>query len=393
MIAPDPLYLLNSAEIAYQHRSYDSAFELCIATLETYPGHPRALNLLLRSVLRKKKLIDNINLRNIKGNFIKSLAEHNVAVAKYWPLISKTNRLIMSSEIEKNDQFVRYLSNKKSLNKTKPKLLILTCVWQRHDLTNKFYHYYAELKKRLSSRVEIDLISVGSEGRLSKNMCEERGFRYIEHWNTPLTAKWQAGINEIRNDEFDGLIILGSDDFISDSVIFDYLSILKKGVHFYGYRDLHLYNTATRELGYWRGYGSEPGKKSQPLRVGETIGLGRLLSHALLDFLKFDLWKSSEANKGLDGIMRERVEKKTNMLPVILKDALKIKGKGEHLLGLTSSLLADKCLMGLDVKSQYNVTDFSKYKTLRNNDVENQLKVLRASFPQCIDKITNPENL
>ncbi|WP_413166730.1 tetratricopeptide repeat protein [Capilliphycus salinus ALCB114379] len=181
------------------------------------------------------------------------------------------------------------------------KIVIYTCVWRRPELTRIVLSYYSHLKKELSGKIQLELLAVGSEGNVSRKLCEDCGFDYIEYANKPLSAKWEHGINRCADYDPDGVIIVGSDDLISQNLIEFYDSQLKNNMVFCGLKDGYFFDVSKENLILWTGYNVV----ADPTRVGETIGMGRCLSRILLDKLGFSIWKGLDINQGLDGAMTQ----------------------------------------------------------------------------------------
>lgn len=137
-------------------------------------------------------------------------------------------------------------------------------------------------------------IGIGSEPQ-AKKICEDLGVEYIEHFNVPLGAKWNAGFKACNKPDCESVLFVGSSDWISDS----YLKLAKKHLNQYdiiGVAGCHFVDVAAvNRLVFWEGY-------PQGSRHNEPIGIGRILS---IDFLKrinftpFD----KDLNAGLDWSM------------------------------------------------------------------------------------------
>ncbi|MDQ7733400.1 glycosyltransferase family A protein [Halomonas sp. SpR1] len=353
---------LKLAESFIGSGKYKESFDLSMRSLKSDPSDCSALAVMLRSLGKDGKLVKYEDLKLVLNGFINSRVKKGLDTLSAWPLISTLNKYIMKAHYEENNDFLKFLRNKKNIKRKKVKLLMLTCVWQRHDLTKVFYDYYKKIKNDIHDDIELEVLAVGSEGSVSKNMCEEYGFNYIEHPNQPLSDKWQAGASHAKNFDFDAMIIMGSDDFVSKDVFYLYKNLVESGIQFFGFQDLYLYNVKSQALGYWKGYGSAPKGKVQPARVGETIGLGRFLSSDLIEFLNFNLWADEHVNKSLDNLMQKRIIRKTGMLPVREENLFKYYNNDTvYSLGLASKSFLEEKLLVLDVKHTENVTNFEQY--------------------------------
>lgn len=161
--------------------------------------------------------------------------------------------------------------------KPKPtKILVATLIWQRFDLFRKLFYHYTELG--------LDMLAIGSEGDVSRKVCEELGCEYIEHPNEPLGSKMNRRIDYfLENTDYTHLLLVGSDDFI-DKVVLDkiYESIPNNDI--ISWSDLYYLDDLTGEILYSEGY------KNSPNRKGEPIAPGRCISRKVVNELRGQLW-------------------------------------------------------------------------------------------------------
>lgn len=221
----------------------------------------------------------------------------------------------------------------------RPRLVILTCVWKRFELSSIVLSACQEMQERMADRVELVLLAVGSEGEASRALCEDNGFAYLEYPNSPLSHKWNAGVRAARAFNPHGLVIVGSDDFITDNLLESWVEKLREGYHFLGIRDLYVLDLSSGRLGYWGGYEHS---RLMPYRAGEPIGLGRCFSRSLLEATDWNLWPPEpRLEQGLDEL------------------ALKfVRQKGFE---ASSWLLDDLGAQAIDIKSGTNITAFSSF--------------------------------
>lgn len=113
-----------------------------------------------------------------------------------------------------------------------------------------------------------------------KQWCEKLHLKTTMHPNKPWADKLQHGLEWIKDFEWDACIMLGSDDTI------DGIDIIKEHLRkysFIAFGDCHFESLETGEKGYWPGYTNH--------RKGEPAGAGRIYRRALLERMKWDLWK------------------------------------------------------------------------------------------------------
>lgn len=111
-----------------------------------------------------------------------------------------------------------------------------------------------------------------------------------QHSNEILSRKWQHGIYQLRNIDFDAVIILGSDDYVDDAFI-DYIDSRISEYDFIGFLDM--YYSKENNLYYWQGYTNH--------RKGEPIGAGRVYTKSMLDRMNYILYDGSRQS-GLDAL-------------------------------------------------------------------------------------------
>jgi hypothetical protein len=204
---------------------------------------------------------------------------------------------------------------------------IVTCMWKRHNI----FCVFAEGVKRLESKFNITTVVVGSEGKKSRELVGKYGFKYVAHPNLPLGAKFNAGLLALQETNVDYVMVMGSDDVISSSLLEKYLDPMTRGIDVIGILDMYVYYVKNKKLYYWGGYGK--------IRSGEPIGLARCISRKVLDNLKWKLW-DDKINKSLDFSMWQ-----------------KIKGYKRQTINLNVS-----GTFAVDIKGAISMTSFKKLK-------------------------------
>ena len=191
---------------------------------------------------------------------------------------------------------------------------ILTAFWKRPEITEIFIQGC----KRLGYPVTA---SVSEENYIP--ICQLHGIDYVLTANTPLGAKWNAGLKQALKSEWDYLLILGSDDLISNCLIDRYMSY--DGWDMIGVKDFYMYDIDTQRVKYFEGYNKDM-----------SIGAGRLIKRKVIKKCR-DLW-SYRRNKGLDGQCSKRI---------------KIRGFRELIIPMGNSSV-------VDIKSKTNMNSFEK---------------------------------
>lgn len=205
-------------------------------------------------------------------------------------------------------------------------ITIVSAIWQREKLTEIFLQSLERYRKDYG----ITAMVAGSEGSKTKEMCS--GVGYIETPNKPISNKFiRASQEAIVRYKPTHLLILGSDDFIDDSLIKKYIEHMTYDV--VGVRDCYFYHTGSREGMHWHGYNN--------FREGEPIGMARMLSRKVYERLKGKIWPAG-MNSGLDYTMMQRLKKVRDLKRITFE----IKDTG----------------MAVDIKGQGNISGFDCYR-------------------------------
>lgn len=201
------------------------------------------------------------------------------------------------------------------------RIAIVTAIWEREKLTRIFL----KSVKRYWQDYGIQTMIAGSEGIRTREMCLDAGAGYVETPNAPLSAKFNKALFMAHVSYLpDGYIILGSDDFLNHKLIERYFILLDQGYDIVGFRDCYYYDIKAKQGYRWDGY-------TVKHRMGESIGMARMLSKKVYDRLKGRFW--SHGNRGLDWLMTQRLKKHNDLRRVTLsiKDSyvlVDVKGMG-----------------------------------------------------------------
>lgn len=129
----------------------------------------------------------------------------------------------------------------------------VTPIWQRPVLTAMFLrqlHMHVREAKEFGIRLEP--IIVGSERWKSRTLAE--GFRYVEHENSPLGAKYNAGFLAARDLNPRYATIIGSDCLFLPTLWEPIAEHLEQNTHYVGIRDLFMWDPDADHAVYWPGY-------------------------------------------------------------------------------------------------------------------------------------------
>lgn len=324
----------------------------------------------------------------------------NKSVYDLCEALSITRSKLIRSRLINSNSSIRIVSvNESSLtiNKELPKIILLTCVWARHKLTKIFLEYYQSLKNKLSETIDLILVAVGSEGQKSYQLCEQYKFEYYEHPNNPVSDKWEYAIQLTKSYNPDGVIIMGSDDFVNEQLILHYIQFLNEGVLFAGLTDSYFFDLQSTELIHWKGYGGKIKDNGMPKRLGETIGACRLLSKKLLEILDYSLWKDVKVDKYLENHVTHKLNE-IDMLPVKYQHKIPVEIDGKfYYYGHLSLTMAELGAIAVGIKyPRSNLTRINSY--LKSADAVEKINdhwlFLEQHFPKkTVDQLKDLSHL
>lgn len=160
-------------------------------------------------------------------------------------------------------------------------LVFIVSIYKREALTKIFLDYYRPLKEKYG----FEIVVAGSEGEKSKALSH--GFDYIETKNFPLSQKNNAMMRRARHHNPKAVVLLGSDDFISESLIQYYYKLIKaKEKRVISFYDLYFYDVKENLLTHF-----DCGENS--------YGAGRFFPRNVLDKIMWTGWVGSY-DRGLD---------------------------------------------------------------------------------------------
>lgn len=194
------------------------------------------------------------------------------------------------------------------------KLAVIVPFWKRKELTNLCFKNLSKQSKKFG----FDVFVSGDD----KSLSDKYNFNFIDIDNNPVSQKNNTLIKACKG--YDGVVLIGSDNFISDSIFELYGKIDLSTPVMYGFDNLHFYEVSTKILA------------TECVYKNQSIGVGRLFSKPLLEELNHSPWIGIR-NSGLD----------TNC-----SNNLKSKGLKETILNYANHFI-------LDVKHEYNITDHS----------------------------------
>lgn len=225
----------------------------------------------------------------------------------------------------------------------KSRMIIVTALWGRAELTNLVLDYYRRMKLFFPPDT-IQLLCVGSEGETSRQLAESNGWDYIEAPNAPLSQKFNRLFEGTKSYEFDILMLVGSDDLISSDIIWWYVDNVRADhANLVGLKDLLFYSIGADQMIMFPGY---------PLPSPRTIGAGRCFSRRILEIMSYRPWADEILPRGLDSASTAQMRKKgigeeahtmdeLGGIGIDVKDQMVTLTQWERLLPLSHSLVVD----------------------------------------------------
>tara|TARA_B100001059_G_scaffold236815_2_gene290825 strand:+ start:6098 stop:7180 length:1083 start_codon:yes stop_codon:yes gene_type:complete len=252
--------------------------------------------------LRKEKQLIQIKKRN-KSSSKEITPKFSITELDYQDPINTFYHSFIKDLSLTNDPdlspLLPYINTKAILNINKPlyilsippvkKLVIVSCIYKRMDISTFCIKRWSEYKHIHK------IIVVYSLDEDFQRIKDLPNIHFVKHDNNPLSLKFQKGVSEAKQFNADAIMILGSDDIVSQEYIDKSHDYLDKEYQYIGintwlnscfYRNNFIYTEATYRY-----------------RVqGDGIGAGRIISKYLLDMCKWNLYVFSRPlNKCLDG--------------------------------------------------------------------------------------------
>ena len=177
------------------------------------------------------------------------------------------------------------------------RIALISCIWKRHALTPIWWRGTRRLIQRFAEHgLTVSVTVAGSEPR-HRRLAERHGATWVEAANAPLGAKWNAAAQSAYRSGADYLLIMGSDDFLSDPLIDQYAAALHAGWRYLGLSGIYFFEPRTGRLAIFSATGA---------RYGAPLGAGRMVHQSLLPDTGRP-WLDCR-NRGLDHDMQSRCE-------------------------------------------------------------------------------------
>ena len=231
------------------------------------------------------------------------------------------------------------------------RIAVLTAFWQRPQISRVYWAGIRRLERQTPSDIRLEVVaalSPGDEENMALALAHSTTIEVVA--NEPLAAKWNAASTAARDLDPDYVLIMGSDDLLSDTLYRALLGEMRAGTPHHGVTDLYVWDSELARAGYWPGYRAGP-------RTGRSIGLGRIYNREIMEACDWRLWPNSEDDHGMDGLVDERLK------------------------AMGIELKAQSCAawggVALDVKSKQNIWPYDRLNRFKVDPT-----LVRALFPE-----------
>ena len=178
----------------------------------------------------------------------------------------------------------------------KPHIAILTAIHGRHAIAERMVRRLSALRSAVESELKVSIFAVVSEEEPVLDFLADCGVVVVRAANKPVSRKWQVGLAGVQatQDAPDAVMILGSDDFLSEEYLRHCGALAASGVvQAWGPDRVWVFDSIDKRMGVWIGPVHMVEGRSTP------AGAGRLFTRPLLDLVGWTLWPFDK-NSGLD---------------------------------------------------------------------------------------------
>ena len=159
----------------------------------------------------------------------------------------------------------------------------------------KVFKLFCASMKRLRTQVGINFPVVCVSGIEDRKTCDEYGIGHIVQANQPVSRKWDTACKYMQKLGCTYILILGSDDILSTTLLKSLISEMNKGISLIGIKELYFYGTEKNFKG-----------KLLYIRLTTLAGVCRTIHKSILDKVDWMPW-NADKNWGLDGLAMKRI--------------------------------------------------------------------------------------
>lgn len=208
------------------------------------------------------------------------------------------------------------------------KIGIVTANYDRHDI---FRLWCASIKRLRDSFGDIPVV-VTSES-MDRATCKTYNIEHISCKNRPVSRKFNFSMEAMRDKDVDYVMVLGSDDIITDGLFQTILNEVESGIDVIGTDSIYYYSLNRYTCPH----------KLIKLKYKRMLGVAKTISRSVLERVYFAPW-SWDRDHGLDANLSNNIR--------------------EHV--RTTSFVDG---MVVDVKSKFNMNPFSLWNKKPHEDI------------------------
>ena len=159
----------------------------------------------------------------------------------------------------------------------------------------KVFKLFCASMKRLRTQVGIDFPVVCVSGIEDRKTCDEYGIGHVVQANKPVSRKFDTACKYMKQLQLDYIMVLGSDDILSTSLLKSLISEMNKGISLIGIKELYFYGTEKQFKG-----------KLLYIRLTTLAGVCRTIHRSILDKVDWMPW-NADKNWGMDSLSMKRI--------------------------------------------------------------------------------------
>jgi CTP:molybdopterin cytidylyltransferase MocA len=230
------------------------------------------------------------------------------------------------------------------------KIAVLSCLWERYELAPAWWQGMTRIRDHWrEAGHECDIVVAGSEDT-HRTMAADHAAVWVEAYNDPLGAKFNAAAQRAFHDGADYLMVMGSDDFLATKTLQVMANRIQQGARYVGLSGCWFHDLATGRTSLFEAYPVGHAQRGQP------IGLGRLLHRSLLP--RHGRPWQDDLNRSLDWSMTQRCK-----------------------LPKASVVQVGETVVALDVKTRANIWSFDRVTQNRAVTVDHPALQLVPEWP------------
>jgi hypothetical protein len=216
--------------------------------------------------------------------------------------------------------------------------------------------------QRLRREIDIDFPIVCVSGQEDIAICNHYNIHHITAPNHPASNKWNIGLEWLRTQDIEYVIILGSDDILSTQTLANIIVATNSAPDLIGFNSLYVYSAS----------GSTKGKIKHITTKG-VLGVGKTVHRRVLDATNWRPWDYGAGRSwGMDSIFSRNTAQ--HIKSRIIVDGVIVDVKTAESLNKFSMFERNRHGVDADNSIFYNILSDEEKKILA--EIEGQPRVL-----------------